>query len=190
MTRYDALLNLIALIQPKTILEVGTWNGNNAARMTLEAKKYHPQITYIGFDLFETATEETDAVEFNVKKHSNLEQVKQKLELVGASVHLNIGDTKETLREFMASNDWPIDFAYIDGGHSLETIESDYNNLKHVPFLVLDDYYEPDAEGKCPDITKYGCNQLVSRITDKKIILLPHADQVRDGGYTRLVLVI
>ena len=64
--RYKQLYLLISVLKPKSIIEIGTWNGVNAVNMitasgTLDA-------AYHGFDLFEEATSETDSEEFNVKK--------------------------------------------------------------------------------------------------------------------------
>lgn len=178
--RYEKLLQLIDIFQPQTLLEVGTWNGDNAVRMIAVAKRHHSDITYIGYDLFEEATPESDKEEFNVKPHHTHRDVSAKLENTGAVISLIRGNTNETLK------DASVDFVFIDGGHSLETIANDYQKLKKSDVVVFDDYYTPDENGEMPDISKVGCNRVVEE--------LPHAviectDRVVGGGYVNLAVV-
>ena len=51
--RYAFLLNSIYKNKPKTILEVGVYNGNRAVEMIETAKIFNKDIMYYGFDLFE-----------------------------------------------------------------------------------------------------------------------------------------
>ncbi len=44
---------------------------------------------------------------------------------------LHKGDSKETVPACKAIE--TVDFAYIDGGHSYETVKADFENLKHIP---------------------------------------------------------
>ena len=55
-TRYRQLYSRINEIRAKNIMEIGTWRGKRARLMILEAQKYHPpqEVSYYGFDLFET----------------------------------------------------------------------------------------------------------------------------------------
>lgn len=207
MTRYETLLHLIHVFRPRSIVEVGTWNGDNAVRMIREASVYNKNIIYQGYDLFQSATAQTDINELNVKPHNDYEDVRQKIIAhvpKSSHVQLVMGNTNETLPMLNACHDgklwvenekgstesWPIDFAFIDGGHSIETIASDFNALKHVPIVVMDDYYAPDENGDCPDITKYGCNQLVHSLNDRSVLILPQKDKVKGGGFTQLVLIV
>lgn len=190
MTRYETLLHIIHVFQPKSIVEVGTWSGHNAIRMMKQIESYSAQSWYWGFDLFEDATAETDAIEKNVKPH-NLEShvhnyIKQ--HVIG-EVNLIKGNTRETLsRKNVQGYVSVADFAFIDGGHSVETIENDYEALKHIPVIVLDDYYT----GAEIDTSKYGCNRLVYRLRaeGKSVTILPHKDAVKGGGSNQLVLVL
>lgn len=185
MTRYETLLHIIHVFQPKTIVEVGTWSGHNAIRMLKQVQSYSAYSRYCGFDLFEDATAETDALEKNVKPHNLEAHVRNYIKQhVAGEVTLIKGNTRETLR----AQKCDADFAFIDGGHSVETIESDYEALKHVPVIVLDDYYT----GAEIDVSKYGCNQLVGRLRSegKSVTILPHKDAVKGGGSNQLVLVL
>ena len=181
-SRYEVLLDLVHKHKPQTIVEVGTWKGKNAIRMLQAARMYHDKPMYIGYDLFEDATEETDKLEFNVKAHHQMEDVRNKItkHCPWAEVALVKGNTNETLINVEA------DFAFIDGGHSIETIRNDYEALKNCKVIVFDDYYIPDEEGKCPDTSKVGCNEIVK---DFKHDILRGDDRVIDGGIIALAVV-
>jgi len=181
MSRYQSILDLIEVFKPQSIVETGVWNGQNAVRMINAAQKYNQNIFYCGYDLFENASQDTDEKEFNVKKHFSYGDVMDYLRNeTNAQVSLIRGDTNETLKPIVA------DFAFIDGGHSLETIRHDYEQLKRCSVIVFDDYYTPDEDGLMPDISKIGCNRIVEN--------LPHAiieseDWVSGGGRVNLAVV-
>jgi predicted O-methyltransferase YrrM len=166
MNRYAQIIDLINLVKPKRIVEVGTWNGDRAVQMILHAQAHCEKpddVHYIGFDLFEDATEETDKRESNVKPHWNQDDVGQKISGTGAKVDLVKGDTNQTLPEVTSGNWETPDFVFIDGGHSVATIESDWKHLKDAKTIVFDDYYV-EHDGKCMDTEKFGCNKLVDTL--------------------------
>lgn len=178
--RYDYVAALAAKYQPETILEVGTWNGRRAVEMLTAA----PKARYYGFDLFEEATEETDAAEMNVKKHHSLRGVHSYLlEALGPEREITLirGNTRKTLAEFNES----VDFAWIDGGHSVETIRSDWDNVRRVikpgGVVLFDDYYSDDI-----DTSKFGCNSIV-KDWDHVVVCAP--DPVLGGGTVRIARV-
>jgi hypothetical protein len=152
--------------KPKVIMEVGTWNGTNAIEMINIAKFYHnpKDIYYYGFDLFEDGTKELDKLEINVKQHIPFETVKSKLVSTGVNIKLIKGNTKVTIARLKALEPkLLVDFVFIDGGHSLDTIESDFKtillNFSDLSTIIfLDDYY--------PDNTKYGAKVLVDGLHD------------------------
>ena len=127
MTRYQTLLQLIDVFKPQTICEIGTWNGDNAIRMIKQAQQYNTHIDYFGFDLFEEATDATDKEEFNVKPHNRIDDIEAKIRenCPNAYIELIKGNTRETLKEIT------VDFVFLDGGHSVETIAGDYEAVKH-----------------------------------------------------------
>ena len=173
--RYSQLIAACFKAQPAAILEIGTWNGARA----LELLQAAPGAKYYGFDLFEEATAETDAEEMNVKRHNSLAEVQKRL--VGYRAHLTRGNTRYTLADF--NN--PVDFVWMDGGHSLETIASDFANVRRVAVpeaeIYLDDYYTGPI-----DTDKFGCNRLVA---DLKHEVLPATDPVSGGGFVQMVRV-
>lgn len=173
--RYAQLLEAVRQKHPTAILEIGTWNGERAVQMLNLA----PEAKYYGFDLFETATRETDADEMNVKPHHTYESVLDRL--TGFDAQLFRGNTRETLAGFNE----PVDFVWIDGGHSVETIRSDWENVKRClmpgAWVFFDDYYTGGI-----DITRYGCNHIVK---DLKHEVLPLTDRVSGGGFVQMVRV-
>ncbi len=185
--RHRQLFQLIDLFRPQSIVEVGTYDGKNAVNMIKYAQQYHKTISYIGYDLFEDATAETDAYEFNVKKHHSEDDVRKLIahHCPDAEFNLIRGNTTKTLTNVEA------DFVFIDGGHSVDTIAHDYNALNGSKIIVMDDYYTPDENGACPDVSKVGCNFMLKQaVWDNKCAVLPVKDRLKDGGLNQMVLVI
>jgi predicted O-methyltransferase YrrM len=176
--RYRHLLEAVRAKQPRSILEIGTWNGNQALAMLQLAPE---GCRYYGFDLFEDASVETDREEMNVKPHYYMERVEEKL--APYDVLLTKGNTRETLATFSPPE--PIDFVWLDGGHSVETIRSDWENVRRViapdAWVFFDDYYSGGI-----DTSNYGCNSIVAGLKHE---LLPDKDPVRGGGWVQMVRV-
>jgi len=192
--RYKQLLDMIGFYRPSTIVETGTWNGGRAIQMAMAAFQYTDSVHYVGFDLFEEATPELDHIELNSKPHNTLAAVTKRLEEFGGKMfekgkeftfELYKGDTKQTLKDCESVKG--ADFAYIDGGHSYETVKADFENLKHIPVLVFDDYFSKDKEGRMPE--NDGVNQLMKEVKAYAKIVLPSSDMVKDGGVTHLCFV-
>ena len=184
--RYEKMTQLIQQVKPKTILEIGTWSGDRAMQLVQDALQYQPEVHYIGYDLFEDATPETDREELNVKRHFSTEQVNTRLENFRKKTRLNFswelikGNTRETLTPQV------VDFAFVDGGHSLETIESDWEAVKNSKMVVFDDYYLPDENNLIPDVEHWGANKIVERIG--ATVFTDTNDRVKEGGYVTLAV--
>lgn len=92
------------------------------------------------------------------------------------------GNTRETLATFNE----PVDFVWLDGGHSVETVRSDWENVKRClmpeAVVLLDDYYT----GPQIDTTKFGCNELVKCL---RHTVLSMADPVKGGGWVQIAQV-
>lgn len=140
MDRYINLRNEIALRKPQSILEIGTWNGNHAKEMIQLAQQFNKHITYYGFDLFEDF--DLKDSEFCPKQPAKYQEVWQKLQATKAKIWLIKGNTNTSLHGFPFS---PVDFIFIDGGHSLETINNDWNGIQPAIYsktvILFDDYY-------------------------------------------------
>ena len=174
--RYKYLFKIIENNKCKQIMEIGTWNGEHALRMIESAKKYFParEIVYYGFDLFSSLNNKILLEEFS-KLPPPLEIVRKKLEKTGAKVHLYEGNTKEVLPRVI--DELPeMDFVFIDGGHSIETIENDWKYVQKVmnekTVVIFDDYYNRE------DV---GCKRIIESIDRTKydIKILPLQDKFR-----------
>jgi hypothetical protein len=187
MSRKNQLYKIIDTMKPTSILEFGTWNGINAIAMCSVALKHNKEVTYYGIDLFENLDSNTCEAELNVKAAVSIEQVTA---LFNEFKQSNPGFTfyliKENSKNVTFENDFKVDLAFIDGGHSVETVEHDYNLVKdRAKCIVFDDYYAKDIKGDCVDTTKYGCNQLVAKIN---AVVLPNKDPVSLGGVCHLAV--
>lgn len=205
MERYNQLYKFLEAFRFRIITEIGVSKGDRAEEMVRTVFKYCDRCIYFGFDLFEDLDEETSKSEFNGKPKSSYSEVFNRLrnlqkEFPGFFFALYKGNTRETIPENIdkvieLSNDEGIvvnvkpsmsEFVFIDGGHSIETISSDYENFKNCNLVILDDYYEKDENGRIPDISKFGCNFLLQKYSDLKV--LPIADRVVGGGLVKFVL--
>ncbi|MBT6458242.1 MAG: class I SAM-dependent methyltransferase [Planctomycetaceae bacterium] len=171
-SRYAALLELVAKHHSKTILEIGIYRGRRATEMITAANLHAPlsDIKYYGFDLFEDLTEEDFIKEFS-KVPSSKEDIAKELEATKAYIELHQGYTDKTLPAFaekMKKEGKTIDFAFIDGGHSFETIDIDWKYTEQLmnddSIVVFDDYYEDDKMTK----DKIGCQQVIDNLDRDK----------------------
>lgn len=188
--RYNQLYKVIKFNKPESIVEVGTWTGERALQLIQWALKYKPYVKYYGFDLFEDATDETDSAEFNGKKfHPSAQSVAEMLQTakdggLNFDFELHKGNTRESL---YAGGPWTIaDLAFIDGGHSVETIKSDYEALKACRTIVFDDYYTPDKQGVGPNTQEVGCNSLIDSLSN--CVILPTGDMQEGFGAIFMVI--
>jgi hypothetical protein len=134
-------------------------------------------VRYFGFDLFEGQTAEIRGKEASPVAPGKAE-VEVKLQELGVAVRLYAGDTKETL-PVAAPEIGKADFVLIDGGHSFDTVESDWSNVRSLmherTVVVFDDYY-PDEGFRPPGC---GCQKLIDAL-DRDVYdvrLLPHTDE-------------
>ena len=154
MSRYDNLFRLIDEHECTTIVEIGTFRGDHAIQMIKCAQKYG-SVTYYGFDLFEDMTQEVYTAELSKGPVGGFHSVdiRMKLNMTGANIHLIKGNTRKTLPEFIIGDLPHIDFIFLDGGHSLETIESDWNCVKELmgekTIVVFDDYFTNREDTGC-----------------------------------------
>ena len=165
--RYKYLLIEILKSKPKKIMEIGVYNGRRAKEMIQAASIFNNDIYYYGFDLFEEFYELNNVLKNELSKKPDTKiQIKKKLSNL-ATVNLYKGDTKKTLQEFIKLEIFP-DFFFIDGGHSVKTIENDWNYVsiiqKKNKVVIFDDFY--DSENNF--IKKFGCNNIIKKINEKR----------------------
>ncbi len=173
-SRYGLLTEILAHAIKHTeradIVEVGTWNGSRAVQMAEAAfATGQMEVSYVGFDTFDEGNDR--AHEGHTKPHASYAHVSRRLsnyakvcERLGRQFSYTLipGNTLVTLKadrpEIQRAT-----FAYIDGGHSYETVASDYAALKAVPYVVLDDVI-PQEEAGAPE----GPRKLFAEITEPK----------------------
>ncbi|MDI7268409.1 MAG: class I SAM-dependent methyltransferase [Myxococcota bacterium] len=193
--RYRRLLEAVYDRRPRTIVEVGTYDGRHACQMIETAAVFAEpgEIDYHGFDLFDRLTEDELRKEFSKRPPSRAE-VQERLERTGARIHLYEGysrDTMPALQRNERTGDG-IDFAFIDGGHSLETVACDWENVRRVmdvsSVVILDDYYPGDE----PQVRDVGCRTLIEGL-DRGVydveVLDPEDRFVKDWGVLRVRMV-
>ena len=171
MSRFNQIYSWCEAHKPKVILEIGTWNGHNAARMMNEIGK-EAKVKYIGFDIWEDADEieNFDSLEFNAKKRVTEQDVRTYLK--SYDIELIRGNTRETLPAYVKGKKKFVDLCVIDGGHSQGTIKSDLltvmNIMKPTGTIFMDDYYYFHNQ-------KVGAQAVLSRI-QVPYTILPIAD--------------
>lgn len=182
--RYLNLVKEIALRRPQTIMEIGTWDARHASDMIREAQKHHKVITYHGFDIFEGIDKDVREKELHVKRIIREGDARKVLGGLGAEIHLYVGYTTDTLPEFKP--DAPIDFVYIDGGHSLETIENDWRYVSRLmnseTVVVFDDYYS--------GVSSEGCLVTIEAIKNNPIYKVEHLHPIDSSNSGRTIQLI
>jgi uncharacterized Rossmann fold enzyme/predicted O-methyltransferase YrrM len=175
--RYRQFTDIIEVIRPKTIIEIGTNTGKRAEDLCREALKYRSAVHYIGYDLFEDANPVTNAAEKNKKRPASERAVSELLSSIpGVTFELVKGNTRTTLH----GTEMVADLVFIDGGHSVETIAGDYDAVKQSSCIVFDDYYTSGEDTK-----KFGCNEVVKHLPHE---LLPREDS--HGGLSIKMAVV
>jgi len=161
-------------------MEIGVWRGVRAKQMIEVAARFHPvsEIRYFGFDLFEDMQEGQVRREF-AKIPLAEKYVRGVLEKTGADISLFRGDTSITLPQAMAHLPG-MDFIFIDGGHSIASIENDWKYAQKImgekSVVIFDDYWNRDDSG---------CKKVVDSISreDFDVQVLPLQDRVRKGDH-------
>ena len=177
--RYRNLFRVIHERRCRCIVEVGTWNGVHARQMIQTAAIHHPvgTVKYLGFDLFEGLTDELLRQELS-KRPPAFEDVQRVLESTGAQIRLFRGNTRETLPGAIDQLREG-DLFFIDGGHSIETIASDWSAIERAlrpgATVIFDDYYMNDPS----EVPGLGCQTIVDTLdrTRYDVTLLDPIDQ-------------
>lgn len=179
--RYRQILREIRRRRPASIVEIGVYQGVRAVEMIEAASidRDASEIDYFGFDLFEEMT--SDIFEQELSKWPSTEQqVRQKLQETGAQISLHKGFTSDTLPAFVEEQGGrKIDFVFIDGGHAIDTIRSDWDSVSRLigaeSLVLFDDYYV-DCPGR---IERFGCNAVLEEIDPRAYALevLPDVDR-------------
>ena len=159
----DNFLSLVEEYKPKNVLEIGVFCGVTSRNICeLLKTNFGSDFRYYGLDLFgSTKTSSVDEIEpkflenqkfsnplktiyYNFIKKENLNSkisVQIFLKKFSQNIELIEGDTRVTLEKVPLSE---IDFVFLDGGHSYDTVLSDlqklYDNMKNNSRIVCDDF--------------------------------------------------
>ncbi len=164
-SRYRHIYLTLLSLRPRTILEIGVYRGIRSYEMISLASDLNSSIKYYGFDLFEKISKKKINLELS-KQPLSKKEIEEKLNnFKNTKVKLISGDTRVTLKKFIKSKK-KVDFIFIDGGHSVKTILSDWKNVKKImskkSIVIFDDYYS-DTE----IIKNYGCNKVINEIGEE-----------------------
>ena len=159
----DNFLSLVEEYKPKNVLEIGVFCGVTSRNICeLLKTNFGSDFRYYGLDLFGSSkTSSVDEIEpkflenqkfsnplktiyYNFIKKENLNSkisVQNFLNKFSQNIELIEGDTRVTLEKVPLSE---IDFVFLDGGHSYDTVLSDlqklYDNMKNNSRIVCDDF--------------------------------------------------
>ena len=154
----EQFLNEVASKKPKSFLEVGVFHGVTARNVCELLYSIHKSdFKYIGLDLFGESLENKDEIipntEFNnplkkiyfkyilQKDPYTLEAVSDLLKKFKQNVHLIKGNSNRLLQKIDMSK---IDYVFLDGGHTYETVKNDLYYSKPVldnnGTILCDDY--------------------------------------------------
>jgi len=178
----NIFLERLLKYNPKNVLEIGVFCGVTARNTCdLLNKTNGKNFNYIGVDLFgRDKSEVKDEIEptflknqkfsnplkniyYNYILKENLNSIKSVSKFLikyKDNIKLIAGDTNKVLKEIDLQN---IDFTFLDGGHSYQTVINDltilYENMKGKNKVILcDDYgkesYIPEVEKAINDFTK------------------------------------
>lgn len=163
-------------------LEIGTYDGVRASSLFRHWRQFpgKPLAGYYGFDMFAEMTLERARAEFSKSKLPPArEVVADRISREGVVPNLFQGNTHETLPKFVPELP-EMHLIFVDGGHSLETIQSDWNAIQSLigteTIVILDDYYCNRRD--------YGCKVLVDGLGPK--FRVTHLDPVDHIFSTKL----
>ena len=152
--------------KPFQFLVVGVYNGARCAELLSRFKSRKIPVKFYGFDLFEDLTQEKNFQEFG-KRYLPPSLLAVESLFLGhgfsqEEFQLIKGDSTVTLPEFFAKNpSLRLDMIFIDGGHSLETIRSDWEHCsRHLAdsgVIFLDDYYDERSDVGCKLLVEELC---------------------------------
>jgi predicted O-methyltransferase YrrM len=163
LDRKNYILKYIRKNKPKTILEIGVFNGVFARRMLLNAtNSINEIVSYTGVDLFEDLSIEIYKKEISLwasnqdSVHNNLSKIKN------TKINLLKGYSRDVLP--LLEGKIKFDLILIDGGHSYETVKTDFyfarNLVSSNGAIFFDDYV--NKQGVIND--GYGVNKFVDDI--------------------------
>ena len=161
----NIFLNIVNQHKPNNFLEVGVFCGVTARNVCELLETLHKDnFKYIGIDLFGGKISEKENIPNYLKKQkfsnpfkslyynfilnenlNSIESVRKFLKKFSKKVELIQGNSNSVLKNLDLEN---IDFIFLDGGHSFETVYEDLNLIfrkiskNNAPIIVCDDYLD------------------------------------------------
>lgn len=164
LDRKRLVLRYIDKQKCRDILEIGVFNGHFARRMILAAAKHSvpDRINYVGVDLFESNFSNEIKLREVALTPNSKDDVGEFLRDTGANIELYEGFSNEVLPAL--SDQHKFDLIVIDGGHSYETVKSDFFDtlrlLKDGGCIIFDDY--TNLRGEIHG--KFGINKVIRNL--------------------------
>ena len=179
----NILFEQIEAHKPKNFLEVGVFQGVTSRNICEKLNLIHQnQFKYHGIDIFEDANNILDDKEKTSKnnkisnpiKHliynvffkadlNSLKSVKNLLKKFDKNIKLYKGLSSEILPNIKMSE---IDFVFLDGGHSYETVKNDlyliFKNIQKNKVIICDDYDQKNYG------VKKAVDELINNVTEIK----------------------
>jgi predicted O-methyltransferase YrrM len=179
----NILFEQIEIHKPKNFLEVGVFQGVTSRNICEKLNLIHGnQFNYYGIDIFEDSNNLLDDKEMTSKHNkisnplknllynvifkenlNSLKSVNKLLKKFSHNVRLYKGLSDEILSKLDMSK---IDFVFLDGGHSYETVKNDLflilKSIKKNKIIICDDYDQKNYG------VKKAVDEIINNVTEIK----------------------
>lgn len=172
LKRHAMLLTAVEQVSPKRILEIGVRDGVRGAQMALMALRTQAKVHYVGYqavpDLTAAATRHLEAVK---ARHAGFT----------FEIHPVADIRKGGAKRRTA------DFGFVSGSLDAAGIVSEFEAIaSNVPVVVVDNVFRCDGQGRIPDVSVVGANNLVD--IDPEFSVMPYGTHVDGGGFAFMAL--
>lgn len=167
---------VIKQIQPKVIVEVGTWKGGSAIHMAKTCLKYYEDFEIVCVDTFMGSVEHWTKQNDLIFKNSENGRPKIYQQFLSNVVHNNLQDYITPLpvdstngSEILYYYSVLADLIYIDAGHDYNSVRMDfvsYNRiLREGGYLLGDDWFHEPIKAAAYDT--FGVDKVIEKSRDK-----------------------